>query len=274
MLMTLQDIYEKWYSTFDDNYDGSFFISYLYEQSDILERLSVINVLGQINTGSLACLNKENLLFDFDDYLTNRNNDGITLNRIIKTSLLTNVSSAYGWEPIAVEQSYEPFHILGQMLLEGPDYFYGKQYDHIKEEGNFDNLYLLTSKQEYFNRCSKNFLKFARNKLKENMEALPCNLIKKLIFTDDISYATSYTILKIKRIADISEDFFDAIHQSNRYCWLPFVCLYQYSGYYYLVIRSYWVDDTDCRISDIVDLRFLDLNAFSELFNTFDSINS
>ena len=22
--MTLQDIYEKWYSTFDDNYDGSF----------------------------------------------------------------------------------------------------------------------------------------------------------------------------------------------------------------------------------------------------------
>lgn len=94
--MTLQDIYEKWYSTFDDNYDGSFFISYLYEQSDILERLSVINVLGQINTGSLACLNKDNLVFDFDDYLTNRNNDGITLNRIIKVSLLINVASAYG----------------------------------------------------------------------------------------------------------------------------------------------------------------------------------
>ncbi len=41
-----------------------------------------------------------------------------------------------------------------------------------------------------------------------------------------------------------------------------------------ITLLSGHTDDTDCRISDIVDLRFLDLNAFSELFNAFDSINS
>lgn len=272
--MTLQDVYETWYSKFDDNYDGSFFISYLYTQSDCLERLSIINVLKQIHDGKIACINKDNIRFDFSDYFTDNSQDGLTLNHKIKKELLINVSSAYGWEMLTVEQTYRPFAIFAQMLMNEVDCSYNRHFDFINRNSDLYGLcFFSESYKRCIKKCDTKFLRFAQRKLKNSTGiSLPKNIIKQLIFTEDITDTMSYTILKIKKKRSISSDFFDSIHQTYRYGWLPFVELCDSYGYYYLIIRSYWVDDLNCRMSDTVDLRFLDLNAFS-LFDDFCLMN-
>lgn len=271
-----------------------------YNFFTILDKLSVISCMHQIKSGEVRCSEPEQVIMDwqFLDYnvVAGGGYDQF-LNEKRKASLLKNVATSYGWECLTEYHDCESLCEISFLFALECANIKGKlgnfkKYHEMPLKVRAKTLFELTGDGAHQFMTMGSYLSgeeefdYFKDKIPHEVSEaaleewavrmgfpISFDMLYQLSCLVGMEWVDSLSIYRIQKNKEgIDSDFFYELNYFSCFYWLDFVKLLSDREYYYLIFPMYFLDDTECRIGDTVDMGYLNLDAL-KLFKQFDLEN-
>lgn len=189
-----------------------------------------------------------------------------------KSEIIKSVVQNYGWTILCWEHPVDYTNSTIDYLLKNYERYpndvdYEQEYNYAYK-ATVDGYYCLIDECGFdYDDTSEKFKEFCRKKLSEHFGFdLSSELTKYIVELEEGFFITELSIISIpKDKFNLLGRNFSYLHYWNSFNWINFSELFYDNRNYYLVFKTYWVDDTENRISDEVGFDYFNLAALDLL---------